>query len=90
MCTHRHGDQRRGKGHRSLLNSLGQHEVGDDTSLKNDLSQPWLQGRVAIINLSSVFEGKVKTVALQKSYVLPHMWTLDQGQTQQGDWTMST
>jgi hypothetical protein len=26
----------------------------------------------------------------QKSYVLPHMWTLDQGQTQQGDWTMST
>jgi hypothetical protein len=20
----------------------------------------------------------------------PHMWTLDQGQTQQGDWTMST
>jgi hypothetical protein len=21
----------------------------------------------------------------QKSYVLPHMWTLDQGQTQQGD-----
>jgi hypothetical protein len=26
----------------------------------------------------------------QKSYVLPHMRTLDQGQTQQGDWTMST
>jgi hypothetical protein len=26
----------------------------------------------------------------QKSYVLPHMWTLDQGQTQQGDWTLST
>jgi hypothetical protein len=26
----------------------------------------------------------------KKSYVLPHMWTLDQGQTQQGDWTMST
>jgi hypothetical protein len=23
-------------------------------------------------------------------YVLPHMWTLDQGQTQQGDWTLST
>jgi hypothetical protein len=22
--------------------------------------------------------------------VLPHMWTLDQGQTQQGDWTLST
>jgi hypothetical protein len=21
-------------------------------------------------------------------YVLPHMWTLDQGQTQQGDWTL--
>jgi hypothetical protein len=21
---------------------------------------------------------------------LPHMWTLDQGQTQQGDWTLST
>jgi hypothetical protein len=20
----------------------------------------------------------------------PHMWTLDQGQTEQGDWTMST
>jgi hypothetical protein len=27
---------------------------------------------------------------LKKSYVLPHMWTLDQGQTQQWDWTMST
>jgi hypothetical protein len=26
----------------------------------------------------------------QKSYVLPHMWTLDHGQTQQWDWTMST
>jgi hypothetical protein len=26
----------------------------------------------------------------QKSYVLPHRWTLDQGQTQQGDWTKST
>jgi hypothetical protein len=26
----------------------------------------------------------------KKSYVLPHMWTLDQGQTQQGDWTMNT
>jgi hypothetical protein len=26
----------------------------------------------------------------QKSYVLPHMWTLDQGQTQQGDWTLIT
>jgi hypothetical protein len=26
----------------------------------------------------------------QKSYVLPHMRTLDQGQTQQGDWTLST
>jgi hypothetical protein len=26
----------------------------------------------------------------QKSYVLPYMWTLDQGQTQQWDWTMST
>jgi hypothetical protein len=26
----------------------------------------------------------------KKSYVLPHMRTLDQGQTQQGDWTMST
>jgi hypothetical protein len=25
-----------------------------------------------------------------KSYVLPHMWTLDQGQTQQGDWTLIT
>jgi hypothetical protein len=25
----------------------------------------------------------------QKSYVLPHMWTLDQGQTQ-GDWTLIT
>jgi hypothetical protein len=27
---------------------------------------------------------------LQKSYVLPHMWTLDQGQTQQGDWNLIT
>jgi hypothetical protein len=27
---------------------------------------------------------------IQKSYVLPHMWTLDQGQTQQGDWTLIT
>jgi hypothetical protein len=27
---------------------------------------------------------------LIKSYVLPHMQTLDQGQTQQGDWTLST
>jgi hypothetical protein len=26
----------------------------------------------------------------QKSYVLPHMRTLDQEQTQQGDWTLST
>jgi hypothetical protein len=26
----------------------------------------------------------------KKSYVLPHMWTFDQGQTQQGDWTLST
>jgi hypothetical protein len=26
----------------------------------------------------------------QKSYVLPHMRTLDQGQTQQWDWTLST
>jgi hypothetical protein len=24
----------------------------------------------------------------QKSYVLPHMWTFNQGQTQQGDWTL--
>jgi hypothetical protein len=23
-------------------------------------------------------------------YVLPHMWTLDQGQTQQGAWTLIT
>jgi hypothetical protein len=34
--------------------------------------------------------GKVRAAKDQKSYVLPHMWTLDQGQTQQGDWTMST
>jgi hypothetical protein len=26
----------------------------------------------------------------QKTNVLPHMWALDQGQTQQRDWTMST
>jgi hypothetical protein len=26
----------------------------------------------------------------QKSYVLPHMWTLDQRQTQQGDWALIT
>jgi hypothetical protein len=26
----------------------------------------------------------------QKLYVLPHMWTLDQGQTQQGAWTLIT
>jgi hypothetical protein len=26
----------------------------------------------------------------QKSYVLPYMWTLDQVQTQQWDWTLST
>jgi hypothetical protein len=26
----------------------------------------------------------------QKSYVLPHIRTLDQGQTQQGDWTLIT
>jgi hypothetical protein len=26
----------------------------------------------------------------KKSYGLPHMWALDQGQTQQGDWTLST
>jgi hypothetical protein len=26
----------------------------------------------------------------QKSYVLPHMQTLDQGQTQQRDWTLIT
>jgi hypothetical protein len=26
----------------------------------------------------------------QKSYVLPHMQTLDQGQTHQGDWTLIT
>jgi hypothetical protein len=26
----------------------------------------------------------------QKSYVLPHMCTLDQGQAQQGDWTLIT
>jgi hypothetical protein len=26
----------------------------------------------------------------QKSYVLLHMWTLAQGQTQQGDWTLIT
>jgi hypothetical protein len=26
----------------------------------------------------------------QKSHVLPHMQTLDQGQTQQGDWTLIT
>jgi hypothetical protein len=26
----------------------------------------------------------------QKSYVLPQMQTLDQGQTQQGDWTLIT
>jgi hypothetical protein len=26
----------------------------------------------------------------KKSYVLPHMQTLDQGQTQQGDWTLIT
>jgi hypothetical protein len=26
----------------------------------------------------------------QKSYVLPPMWTLDQEQTQQGDWTLIT
>jgi hypothetical protein len=25
-----------------------------------------------------------------KSYVLPHMWTLGQGETQQGDWTLIT
>jgi hypothetical protein len=25
-----------------------------------------------------------------QSYVLPHMWTLDHGQTQQGDWTLIT
>jgi hypothetical protein len=25
-----------------------------------------------------------------KNHVLPHMWTSDQGQTQEGDWTLIT
>jgi hypothetical protein len=35
-------------------------------------------------------ELRIKNGLYQKSYVLPHMWTLDQGQTQQWDRTLST
>jgi hypothetical protein len=45
----------------------------------------WRIFNVAGLHLKKSFNSKD-----QKSYVLPHMWTLDQGQTQQGDWTMST
>jgi hypothetical protein len=39
------------------------------------------------------FAGKwmeLENIILRTSYVLPHMQTLDQGQTQQGDWTLIT
>jgi hypothetical protein len=35
-------------------------------------------------------ESGSESIKDQKSYVLPHMWTLDQGQTQQWDWNVST
>jgi hypothetical protein len=42
------------------------------------------------MELENIILSEVSLAQKTKNHVLPHMWTLDQGQTQQGDWTMST
>jgi hypothetical protein len=42
------------------------------------------------IELENITLSEVSLAQKTKNHVFPHMWTLDQGQTQQGDWTMST
>jgi len=42
------------------------------------------------MELENIILSEVSLAQKTKSYILLHMWTLDQGQTQQGDWTLST
>jgi hypothetical protein len=42
------------------------------------------------MELENIILSEVSLAQRPKSYVLPHMLTLDQGQTQQGDWTLNT
>jgi hypothetical protein len=41
------------------------------------------------VELENIILSEV-SLAQKTTYVLPHMWTLDEGQTQQGNWTLST
>jgi hypothetical protein len=38
----------------------------------------------------NIILSKVSQAQKTNNHVFPHMWTLDQGQIQQGDWTLVT
>jgi hypothetical protein len=42
------------------------------------------------MELENISLREVSQAQKTKNHVLPHMWTLDQGQTQGGDWTLIT
>jgi hypothetical protein len=42
------------------------------------------------MELENIILSKVSQAQKTKNHVFSHMWTLDQGQTQQGDWTLVT
>jgi hypothetical protein len=40
--------------------------------------------------LKNIILSEVSQLRRPISYIFPHMWTLDQGQIQQGDWILVT
>jgi hypothetical protein len=42
------------------------------------------------MELENIILSEVSLVQKSKNHVFPHIRTLDQGQTEQGDWTLST
>jgi hypothetical protein len=55
-------------------------------AMKNEMlsfTDKWME-------LENIILSEISLAQKTKNHVLPHMWTLDQGQTQQGDWTLIT
>jgi hypothetical protein len=76
---------------------LLQGHTHTNSNSKNKFKNLYYHTQKRICHFTSVEEQDIVPKELgmsgpkdQKSYVLLDMWTLDQGQTQQGDWTLSS